>query len=175
MEWKDITIGKFREIQHILAEDEPDLTKKIYIYALLSGELIEQVREYPLGQFLEKYSKLTEFMEYPIPQVIPKYWEHEGVKYKITSLIDSFTAGQYIDFKEFGKEKDNIHNVMAVLCYDGETYKGETHKKRAELFNEFMPITVAYPLTVFFLNVWSEWSEISLAYSKRVLKEQLLN
>mgnify|MGYP003353083275 FL=1 len=114
-------------------------------------------------------------MEYPIPQVIPKYWEHEGVKYKITSLIDSFTAGQYIDFKEFGKEKDNIHNVMAVLCYEGETYKGETHKKRAELFNEFMPITIAHPLTVFFLNVWSEWSEISLAYSKRVLKEQLLN
>ena len=60
---------------------------------------------------------------------------------------------------------------MAVLCYEGEKYDGATHEARAKLFNDEMPITIAAPLTAFFLELWKQWSEISLAYSAKVLKE----
>lgn len=170
--WKDITLGKFREIQSILKdEDFDELTKKVFLYSLLSGKPITQVRETPLDIFLKSYSESLDFLMTPIPQVIPIAWEHKGVKYKITTAINELTAGQYIDLKEYAKEPDNIHKVMAVLCYDGEKYDGATHKERSELFNENMPITIAAPLTTFFLELWKQWSEISLAYSVRVLKQ----
>lgn len=172
MTWKEITIGKFREIQSIITDkDFDELTKKVLLYSLISGQTIEEVRDIPLGIFLKAYSDSLEFIIEPIPQVIPIAWEHKGVKYKVTTMINELTAGQYIDLKEYAKEKDNIHKVMAVLCYEGERYDGSTHEARAKLFNDEMPITIAAPLTAFFLELWKEWSEISLAYSVKVLKE----
>jgi hypothetical protein len=169
MTWSQITLGKFREIQDIISDESTDeLTKKVYLYSLLSGKKIEDVRELPLGEFLAAYGKELEFLSEPIPQVIPQYWEHEGIKYKVTAEISELTAGQYIDFKEYSKEKDNIHKVMAVLCYDGK-YDGSKHEERSKLFNENMPITIAAPLTTFFLDLWKEWSRISLAYSIKIL------
>lgn len=171
MQWSDINIKTFREIQSILLDkDLDDLTKKVFLYSKLSGQTIDEVRDIPLGIFLKAYSDSLEFLNYPIPQVIPIAWEHNGVKYNITTDISTLTAGQYIDLKEYAKEPDNIHKVMAVLCYDGK-YNGATHKERAELFNEHMPITIAAPLTTFFLELWKQWSEISLAYSVKALKE----
>jgi len=172
MTWQQITIGKFRNIQSIIDDQDLDeLTKKVFLYSLMSGQKIEEVRDIPLGIFLKAYSDSLDFMLDPIPQVIPIAWEYKGVKYKITTAINELTAGQYIDLKEYAKEKDNIHKVMAVLCYDGESYNGQTHKERSELFNEVMPITIAAPLCTFFLELWKEWSEISLAYSAKVLKQ----
>ena len=171
MEWKQITLSKFTEIQSILKSDDDDLTKKVYLYALLSEKLIEEVREIPLGEFLKQYSEALQFISEPIPQVIPLAWEHEGVVYKITTAINELTAGQYIDMKEYAKNPNDLHKVMAVLCYDGEKYNGTTHEERAKLFNEFMPITIAAPLSAFFLDLWKQWSEISLAYSVNLLKQ----
>jgi len=172
MKWSDINIDRFRKIQSIITDNDiDDLTKKVFLYSLLSGQTIEEVRDIPLGIFLKAYSDSLEFINEAIPQIIPIAWEHKGVSYKITTAINELTAGQYIDLKEYAKEPDNIHKVMAVLCYDGKKYDGATHKERAELFNEQMPITIAAPLTAFFLELWREWSEISLAYSVKVLKE----
>lgn len=171
MTWEQITLGKFREIQSIIAEGELDeLTKKVYLFSLLTDKKIEDVRELPLGDFLKAYSKELEFLAEPIPQIIPQYWEYEGKKYKVTTDISQLTAGQYIDFKEYAKDKDNIHKVMAVLCYDGK-YDGSKHEERANLFNEKMPITIAATLTNFFLDLWKEWSAISLAYSEKILRQ----
>lgn len=171
MKWSEINIDTFRKIQSIINDNDLDeLTKKVFLYSLLSKQPIEEVRELPLGEFLKAYSQSLDFLLDPIPQVIPIAWEFNGVKYKITTQINELTAGQYIDLKEYAKEPDNIHKVMAVLCYDGK-YNGATHKERADLFNENMPITIAAPLTTFFLELWTQWSEISLAYSVKVLKE----
>lgn len=171
MEWKDITLNKFKEIQSILEGEEDDLTKKVYLYASLTGEQIEVVRDIPLGIFLKAYSKECVFLEQKMPQYIPEFWEFNGVKYKITTQINELSAGQYIDLKEYGKVQSDIHKVMAVLCYDGEAYDGKTHEERSKLFNEFMPITIAAPLSAFFLELWKQWSEILLAYSVKVLRE----
>lgn len=171
MTWSEITLSKFTEIQSILKSDDDDLTKKVYLYSLLTGIRIEDVREIPLGEFLKQYSEALQFISEPIPQVIPLVWEHNGVAYKITTAIHELTAGQYIDLKEYAKNPNDLHKVMAVLCYDGEKYNGTTHEERAKLFNEFMPITIAAPLSAFFLELWKQWSEISLAYSVKLLKQ----
>lgn len=171
MEWKDITIQKFTGIQAILKSDEPELTKKINLYHLLTGKDLEEIRNIPLGEFLNTYNKELSFLDTDIPQVIPEYWEYKGVKYNITTQVEKLRAGQYIDYKEYAKEPDKIHNIMAVLCYEGGKYDGMTHKERAELFYKYMPITIVAPLTVFFLDLWKEWSVISLEYSAKIITE----
>lgn len=171
MKWSDITVSKFRELQEIILGNDDELTKKIFIYSSLTGYRIEDARELPLGSFLEQYAKEVAFMNDPIPQVISKSWKHGEKEYNITTDISKLTAGQYIDFKNFAKEKDNIHTIMAVLCYDGKKYDGSNHEERAMIINEYMPITVAYPLCVFFLNLWNAWSEVSLAYFEKLMKE----
>ena len=171
MEWKHITLGKFIQLQEILKSDDEDLTKKIDIYALLTDSPLEEIREIPLGIFLKAYSTELKFMETEIPQVIPKYWEHNKVQYNITTQIEKLKAGQYIDYKHHSKTPNQFHNIMAVLCYDGDKYDGETHKQRAELFYNNMPVTIAFPLAVFFLELWNAWSAISLEYSANQIME----
>lgn len=171
MEWKDITIQKFISINEILKSEQDELSKKIQIYNLLTGVPMEEIREMPLGVFFEKYNSDFAFLLTEIPQVVPKYWEYNNVRYHITTEVEKLKAGQYIDFKEYSKEPEKIHNIMAVLCYADGKYNGETHKERAEMFYKYMPITVVAPLAVFFLNLWQQWSEISLSYSRRMMAE----
>lgn len=171
MEWKDISLGMFSQIQAIIQSESEDLTKKIELYSLLTGKDMNQVREVPLGEFLEAYKKELSFINQDIPQVIPKSWEHGGVNYNICTQVEKLTAGQYIDLKEYAKEPNNLHNVMAVLCYEGDKYNGINHKERAEVFRSNMPITIAYPLSVFFFDLWNVWSEVSLQYSELMLKQ----
>lgn len=169
MEWKDITLGMFAQIQAITQSQDEDLTKKIELYSVLTGKDMDQVRDIPLGEFLEAYKKELSFLNDEIPQVVPKFWEYKGVRYHICTEVEKIKAGQYIDLKEYMKE-GNLSKIMAVLCYDGN-YDGSTHKQRADIFNSHMPITIAYPLSVFFFELWSAWSEISLQYSKDLIKQ----
>lgn len=171
MEWKDITISVFNQIQAILKSGDTDLTVKIEIYVLLTGKNIDQVRDLPLGEFLSAYSKELGFLNDTIPQVIPKFWEHDKVKYNISTQVEKISSGQYIDLKEYMKQENNLHMVMAVLCFDGDKYNGGTHKERSEIFLNHMPITIAYPLAVFFFELWSAWSEVTLQYSKLIVEQ----
>ena len=153
--WNDITLSDYKKVYHIIISDEyeSDIEKMIDIVLELSRTNINTA---PLGSI-----KKIEFMLHPelIPNKIPKAFAFKGKIYKPFLNFKSLNAGQYIDLTSYTKNPDkiidNMNYLMSIMCSPvnwigiRKKYDGAGMMKRAEIFND-LPITVAYPLCVFF-------------------------
>lgn len=153
--WNDITLADYKKVYHIIISDEyeSDIEKMIDIVLELSHS---NINDAPLGSI-----KKIEFMLHPelIPNKLPKAFVFRNKIYKPCINFKSLNAGQYIDLTTYTKNPDkivdNMNYLMAIMCSPvnwigiRKKYNGVEMAKRAEIFND-LPITLAYPLCVFF-------------------------
>lgn len=83
-----------------------------------------------------------------------KSFKHEGVTYKVNQTPETWNVGQYVSMSELTKDSDKIidslHVILAVMCEKDDEKVFETSTKFLQL-----PITIAYPIALFFCAVMS--------------------
>jgi hypothetical protein len=161
----EVTIGTFIKIAKLEQpqDAEGQLDHNIKVLSLLTGEPEDVFLELTPAQLSHIISKITFLKNLPEAKAVNTI-KLNGKTYKANLLVTELTAGQYIDLSEFIKSPiNNLHKIMATLylpCkktwygkWVVEKYNGKTHKDRADEFYRYMPVSVAYPASVFFYQI----------------------
>lgn len=185
--WSDIKIIDFIKIQQIIKdksfeEEYEDATlcefeRFIHLVALLSDKDVTEIKQLDLKS-ISQIRTAIDFIFHPelIEKRLPQYFLHRGKYYKVITDIRKLSAGEYIDLSTYTKDgnDDNLHNVMALFCYPCN-WLGQ-RKKKPENFAETLldlPITVCYPIAVFFYQNYNNSLEAIQDYLMKQMEEKI--
>jgi hypothetical protein len=156
--WSQVTVAKYQQAYKIIKSQDYDSdTEKLIDIALVFGDI-------KLSDF--KLSVLNELrFIFDTSTINTKVIETIGFKgryYRFNTDITKMTAGQYIDLSTYTTDDDtiinNLHTLLAIIATERRwlfwhtKYSAEAVSRRAEVFKD-LPMTVAYPITLFFCSV----------------------
>lgn len=153
--WEHITIKQFTELQNLKLVEQDAIDYLVEVVMVCCNLTYKEAAAIPITELRKVYDRMGFISEMPSTKVVEKY-ELEGITYLANWDISKISAGQYIDIKEASSTEaiKNIHNIMAALYIPkGEKYGDSDTNAIADKFYNTMPITVAYPLAVFFCNL----------------------
>jgi hypothetical protein len=179
-QWSDVTTEMYQLIHPIVISDEyeTDLDKIIDIALAISEVSVNQL---PVTELKRLSFLLT---AETIPNKLPKAFTFKGKIYKTELRIEKIKGGQYIDLTTYTKDSDkiidNLHYLIAIMTSNvnwfgfKKKYNADEMIKRAELFKK-LPITITYPLCVFFcqvlINSTISIQDYSIQKAEQLMKE----
>ena len=167
--WQDITIGQYIKLRPVLKAELNPIERVINILAVLTNQKKEVIKNIPLSQYKVIKEKMN-FLETEIPKQLDKR------RFKIGDTFYEFKVdakkllfGEYINNMEILQKAskneeivfENLHHILTTICRPVEKkwlrwryidIDGEILRKTADNFFNNMPITIAYPIGVFFYN-----------------------
>lgn len=190
--WNDITLGQYIELRPILQTEMDEVKKVINILCVLTGKKREDVRELTIPDFHKLVKKMS-FLNEPLPKEMEKRRFLIGGKwYEFKIDAKNMLFGEYISVMEIlqkaGDNEDvlfnNLHQILTVICrpiyktlfgFKNVKMDGELIRETANNFYNNMPITIAYPIGVFFWErypILTETIKTSLmSESEKIIKE----
>ena len=166
--WKEISLKTYVEIDRIIKDNMLNTSEKdVEVLSLLSGKARSEILGLSFNSRHELLCKIGFLNNLdslkPLKSSKRLRFSIKGKRFEIKLNATELTGGQYIDLMTFLKEPDttnqNIHNILAVLAkplkwgFIKTRYHGKDHEKRASFFYENLPISIAYPILVFFCNL----------------------
>ena len=183
--WKQISLKTFSELDSIIRNDRLNSNEKdLAILSLLSGKSNEEIQALPF-KTRNKYLKQIQFLNKldMARKGVPKFLMIKGKLFRLTLNATELSGGQYIDLMNFLKDPDattkNIHNVLAVIALSMKfgliktRYDGKNHATRAKFFYENMPVSIAYPILVFFCNLSVSLTSATADYLKTETRKKM--
>ena len=124
--YRDLSLEKYLEIQDIewLEMDEIDI--QTTLISILADMDFEDVLDLPIPQY-KKMAEQLEFLKVS-PNVKPKRIDNvviNGKEFMVIKKVEDMTAGQYIDFQHYFKDKDFKMLPYILSCFiipKGEKY-----------------------------------------------------
>lgn len=167
--YSKLTIAKYREFTEIeLAESDIDAV--VNILSLLTDKSPESIMALPIPEFKELIKKMSFLKEKPNFDKCPNSLVINGQKYYIDKDVKNMSVGQYIDYKQYYKEQDdlikNLHYIMTIFIIpEGHKYgEGYNLADLAEIFNENLSIETAVGISNFFFRKSEKFIRCFLTY-----------
>ena len=161
MNWNDITIKQFYELQKVndLYDDEFD--RKLAMIAICQGVDFDEALEYRV-HYVAELSKKYEFLNEPMKTKVTTKWKEYTFELKLSNL----KAGQMIDFLETCKDDVNnkLHIILAIL----DTSKVDFETKEKDLLN--CPVPIVKGISDFFFLKYNLSQRAIQEYSLRKMK-----
>lgn len=172
-DFSGITIGQFIELQSIKSIDSDVIDFMIDFVSTISNLTYKEVSSLSVTDLRKIYDSLAWFNEGVKESKIVERYELDGVMYVANIDISKITANQYVSIMTALKNgtDSNLHHIMAALYIPyGKKYDDIPANEVAEKFYKNMPITIAYPLAVFFCNLLSNsMKDINLYLSNQAI------
>lgn len=176
IDWNDVTIEEFKQINILLTDDELDEEDKaLGLVALFSDDD-------PLQTDFREFRKRLENIQFIGKEIKPAEVKKEyvlgGVKYKLNKNIYNLTTSQYIDYTSYLKNLDSdtlYEDVLSVyLIPDGCKYNvGYDIDETKRIIRKNMPITDALGIYNFFFLFFRNYMQISLHYLRKRMKKMM--
>jgi len=166
--YDNLTIKQFLQCKLIAELEQDPVTRKMKMYAEVSGKTLEEVEAMPIGDLVAGLKSLDSIDTLTTDSKVNMKFKLGGKRWIIKWRQQDLTGEQYIDSTFFCKDEtkliQNIHNILASLAVERGWFKelpysGETHKERADLFYNHMKIKDAYPIMLFFCTLSSKLSD----------------
>lgn len=154
MNWKDVTLEQFLELQKL---DEKDPEAVFKMAEILLGEEIDNLSLYDFAEKMKELNFRNE--EIPKNQLVKKL-ELGGRKYVIDGLLGDMTAAQFIDFTTYQKSKDIVKQLSVFIIPKGHKYNDGYDMEVVFKDIPKIPITVANSLAFFLLKQWVKFIEL---------------
>lgn len=169
-DWSQVTVYQFQELTKAKERCEDEIDMIIEIISILSEKTRQDISTIEMKDLFKMWDALKFINETEIPDKLEKRIRINGINYYSDLDILKFTTGQYADLKSYLKDKDivgNLHNILSVFYIPvGEKYcKGRDINKIKDDFLD-CPISIAYPIAVFFWNLLNGWMKIIEDYSQ---------
>lgn len=133
MTWKNITLGKYQQIEKINKAELPDMDKVLHTACIVYGKTEHEVNNERPAVVLKMISNIQSVFETPLRTKSLRRIGHYVINYDMAKI----TFGQYIELSFFfanGVEK-NIHYILATMSYRWmRKYITSGHRKRADYF-----------------------------------------
>ena len=165
--WDDITVGNYIELRPVLSTDMNDVERVINILCVLTGKKREDIKQVSIKDY-HKLVKQMKFLKTPLPKELKKRRFLIGGKwYEFKYHADKLLFGEYInvmDILQGAKNNEelifqNLHKILTMICrpvyktmfgFKDAEIDSEVLRQTADNFYKNMPITIAYPIGVFF-------------------------
>lgn len=153
--WEHVTIKQYCELHALKSLEQDPIDYMVDVVAILCELKYEVACALTLPQLRQIFEQLGFIEQLPTGPVQARL-EIDKQLYVAKIDVSKISADQYISFKDFTKNDTvaNLHNVMSSLYVP---YKKKFNEipiaEVAEVFYNKMPITVAYPLAVFFCDL----------------------
>lgn len=171
-----LPLGMYLEI-YDLCEDQgmDDDDRQMEIISILSGKSVNELLKMPIGDF-KRLSAQTRFLEEEFPHVngkVPKEFHFEEMTLVVTTDVTKMTTAQYVDFQTFS-EVGRSKLVELLSCFfipKGMEYnEGYDVAEVHDILRNRLSVTEAMTLSAFFLNRCRDLMQITLIYSRWMLK-----
>ena len=167
--WDDITLEKYINLRPVLNTEMKPIDRIINTLCILTGEKKETIRNISLEQYHELIEKMK-FLNTELPNKLKAKRFKVGDKYYEFQLdAKKLLFGEYINAMELLQDAanneevifNNLHKILTTICRPVEKKRfrwqnvkidGEVIRETADNFLKNMPITIAYPIGVFFYN-----------------------
>lgn len=172
--FRDISISKFYELQDILQSDLTDDDKNIRLVSFFCDIPEDDVLEMNTTKFNEC---LVDIKQIFLEQQDVKYKKPPkniiicGEHYNIYSDVSKITVGQYLDFQNYSKEKNNFGKILSIfLIPSGKTYaNGYDISKTVLDFEEHLDIITTKEICDFFILRLANLTNHTLVFFKLVM------
>lgn len=174
--WDDVTLRQLVEIENIRndksIDGEPyaDIVRSLLTLSLFTGISYEDYESMPITSLKEDIKSVEFLKELPSEQP-RKSFKCGGYKWKVIFDINLLTAQEFVEHYELTKDPtkviENANKLMALYCRPYKWgFKVEmASDKKAEILKD-TPITVIYPLVVFFCSLYPLLLEATEDYLK---------
>lgn len=170
--WNDITIRKFIRVNEVIqTEYQEPLDQQIALVSAVTDMPEAEIMRLGRTELLAIVKALS-FL-YSVDSIgtkWPKWFLIRGRLFKPVQKLDKLTAGQYIDLMNFAKDPMvNLHQVLATLClpckwFMAQKYDGTKHREISDFFYEYLTMDIAYPIALFFCNLWQAFMPAILTF-----------
>jgi hypothetical protein len=163
--WYDINIEVFAQVYNILQIDCKTpierLDQNAQLISLLGGIHYDIVMNWSVNQMKDEFNKISFVRNLP-SDFKNSQFKLGGFTWKVNRDITKLTAAQYIDLSSLTENPDSImDNLPSLLCLFCSPHKKKwfklkpielDFKTKREILKR-TPVTIAYPLAVFFCKV----------------------
>lgn len=180
--WEDLSLKELIQLNELNSANLDEYTLSLNILSILTDKPINFLESISISDFGLLMSK-TKFLNTPIPHVkLSKEIELNNRKFTVILNPENMTAGQFIDFKQLTKTKDDLNEnyptiISLFIIPKGHTYNdGYDTKEHATFIYENIPAVLAYSLMDFFSKWFKALSTCFLQSSlKKIKKDKALN
>jgi len=167
--WNDITLQKYINLRPVINTEMSEIERVINILCVLTGEKKEVIKNISLEQY-HKIKKKLAFLNTELPEtLVNKRFKIGPHWYEFKLNANKLLFGEYINNMEILQDAqdnqevifNNLHKILTTICRPIEKKRfrwrdvevtGEVVRQTADNFLENMPISIAYPIGVFFYN-----------------------
>tara|TARA_Y100000289_G_scaffold28130_1_gene27704 strand:+ start:258 stop:902 length:645 start_codon:yes stop_codon:yes gene_type:complete len=165
--WKDITVGNYINLRPVLNSELTPIQRVINILAVLTGEKKEVIKNISLDQYKEIKKKMS-FLDTELPKELKHKRFKIGNQWYVFELrAQNLLFGEYINIMEIMEKArdneeaifDNLHTILTTVCrpvkrkffvWRKTKVDAQIIRETSKNFFDNMPITIAYPISVFF-------------------------
>jgi hypothetical protein len=156
--WDSVTIKQFCEVSRVKDSGSDKVQKLVNLVSILSGLDVETVSTFSVHDLRTSINAVS-FIYGDVTGELKEEIEIDGIKYKACLDLRKMSAGQYLDLKSYTEDPKeiiyNIHNILSVFFIpEGKEYNDVPSNEVADLFYEQCPISIAYPVSVFFCQLY---------------------
>ena len=176
--WNGVTINQFNQLSKIQKLDDDDnfdiVIEILHVLSEVPRPILSQVK---LHELVKMYKSLDFINELNFSKELQDFIKIDKQIYKCEFDLSKMNANQYMSLKNIiksGNIVDNIHEILAIFFIPiGKKFNEISYNKIAELFYTEVSIDVAYPLAVFFCNLYNAWMchIAGYTYTKTLLKK----
>lgn len=133
MTWRNISLGKFQQIEKINKTDLPDLDKVLHTVCVIYGKTEYEINNEKPEKVVKMISKMQPVFEAPLNIMA---CDRIG-KYVVNYDVSRITFGQYIELSFFISNgiENNIHYILATMSTRWlRKHTSKDHRKKADYF-----------------------------------------
>lgn len=177
--YEKLTIGKYKELMEI--ESNGDAMEFLLDeLAILTDYTVEELLVLPINEFKELSNKAMFLKTKPkVSNRCPNSIKINGEKYNIDTNVKNMSVGQYIDYKQYYKEPEdlmkNLDYIMTIFIIpSGHKYgDGYDIEALAKLINENVSVITAIQISNFFFRKSEKYTECFLTYLQLKLRKAM--
>lgn len=164
--YKKLSIRKYIELQEMELEGREEIDVQVNILSILNDMTEDEICDLPLDEY-KKLVVASSFLKTPpVPNdKIADTITINKTKYNVIKNIKKLTAGQYIDYQNYIKNKDlkMLPYILSVFIIpDGKKYGDNLEETIEDIYN--LSIIDAISLSAFFLRKWESLTKATLIY-----------
>ena len=179
LDWTNITIQQYIELQDLFLENKDELEQEDIM--LQEIQILYRVDPLLLDlQTFKKYVESLKFMKKEIPKMkIKDKYNLGGNIYYLHKKLEQFKVGQYIDYQRIMQTKKGIDAYPEFLALFITTEEDGTYGDGYDVaqviadIRKYMSIADATSIAAFFLRSCKMFTALSLLYSNRKARKTI--
>lgn len=176
MEWNDIDVKTFKEIQDYLSTTQDgNIEQSVHLLSLIEGKDEDTYFSMPINKLTEEFVKLKFMESTPQAAQVKNSYKINGTEYVLTTNLQEMTVAQYIDYQVYIKNPQQYMQEMLTvfLIPKGKKYNEDYDVAEAAKDMGNLPIEDAYGISFFLTTLLRSLTKVTTSSALRKMMKEL--